>query len=111
MRAPPAALRVRLGSTKAAAPNGLVISVKYRVSTARGPISTKVLTPASIKVRIAASKFTGSRTLRHQYAASIAFGPTRSPVTEEYIGSAAARISRPLKERTRSAPIGSIDAL
>ncbi len=66
MRAPPGSLRVRLGSTKAAFPKGLVIPVKYAVSTARGPISTKVLTPASIMARIAASKFTGSRTLRHQ---------------------------------------------
>ncbi len=41
----------------------------------------------------------------------MAFGPTRSPVTEEYIGSAAARISRSRNKRTRSAPIGSIAGL
>ncbi len=71
----------------------------------------KVLTPASINARTAASKLTGSRTLRHQYLASSAFGPTRSPVTEEYIGRPAARVSSPLRAYTRSASIGSIAGL
>ena len=52
--------------TAAADPKGLVISVRYDASTARGPISTKVLIPSAAMARIAASKFTGSRTLRHQ---------------------------------------------